>query len=253
MIGAAGAEPLAQPAPREQVDACGREVAAARPTQNVRQRVHDVVGLGGCIADGGSGIAHAFLAWSSESEDRTGRICTDPSILDGLWQCSWDTSTMPPGDYTVTFVAIDDAGNRGTFDRPYQITKAQAERAPATGTTTDDPRMDNRNAVINLALERMDACTRDGVQDAPTSDPNSVSQVQQANMVAACIEPALEALGASSVIVDALPVPPVVVIQVARREDIDRLAPVLPATVAGVPVAIELSCARNEANPCQQA
>lgn len=264
LLTAANAAPIAEPAPRAEVAACAHEVAAARPTQDVRQRVHDVIGLGGCIADGGSGIAHAFLEWSSDDAQRTGRICTDPSIIDGLWECRWDTTIMPEGNYTVTFVAIDDAGNRGTFDRPYQVVHEPTDRAdtPAASSPIDgessvvdpaaDPRVDERNAVINLAMMRIDACMRNEVTDAPTSDPRAVSQVQQANMVAACVQPALEALGAVSVLVDALPVPPVVIIQVTTQQEIARLIPVVPSTIAGVPIALELRCARDETHPCQQ-
>jgi hypothetical protein len=266
MPGVAWAGKVAPPVSPEVVAACEQEVQASLPTADVRQRVHNTVVLGGCLADGGSGIAHAYLEWHDEESDGRGRICTDPAVVNSAWQCEWDTTVLPPGNYTVHFVALDDAGNRGTFDRLYQVERTPAEREPATGdpvdpspdaTTTDtpesmvDPLLDDRNAVIDLALARMDACARNEVESAPTNDPDTVSQVEQAALVATCVEPALATLGAASVIVDALPVPPVVVIQVSDHDDLARLADLLPAEVAGVPIAIELVCERDTSDPCR--
>lgn len=68
-----------------------------------------------------TGIAHLFLDWSSRDGTRTGRICVDPRVQAGAWRCQWDTSTLAPGSYTVTMVAVDAAGNRGSFEQAYRV------------------------------------------------------------------------------------------------------------------------------------
>lgn len=290
---------VAPPASPAAVSACETQVTAAKKTQDIRQRVYGTIWMGGCVVDGGTGIAHAYLEWKSESSDAHGRICTDPQITRSLWQCAWDTTLLEPGKYSVQFVAIDDAGNRGSFDRPYEIGQEaitpsnsdgsgeaqgsstesaedtefedstdspsgqpppdanDAETTPEAVTPIPDstqliaPATDQWNAIVKLAIQRIYDCARNEVAHAPTSSPDVVTQLDQANLVAVCVDPALTVLGADAVLVDQLPVPPVVVIQMLDEASMRALAQLLPVSIAGVPVALERPCERDETDPCQ--
>lgn len=134
---------LAPPASARAQAACGVAAAKSAATAEVERVVRGVAPLGGCVTDV-TGITHLFVEWAAERDGARGRICVDPEIRSNAWRCDWDTTELEPGAYTVTMVAIDAAGNRGSFDQAYRVdapaavTPApDAEREPQSSTERD--------------------------------------------------------------------------------------------------------------------
>lgn len=101
--------------------------------------------------------------------------------------------------------------------------------SPATPSATDE-------FTEELAIAHIEACARNEVDDLPTASATVISQVEQADAVRRCLAPALEALGASVVELDVVPVPPAVRAVFDDPGLRDRLVEQLPASVAGVPL-----------------
>ncbi len=122
---------LSAPTSHETFVSCGKAAAAqaADPTVPV---LRGVVELNGCAADDASGIAHLALTWKRGREE--GVICTDPADPTA-WRCRWDTTTLKEGRYSVTLVAVDGAGNSGSFTRKVVIEAAAPESAAGAGAT----------------------------------------------------------------------------------------------------------------------
>ncbi|MCW2955343.1 MAG: hypothetical protein JWO69_212 [Thermoleophilia bacterium] len=134
---AAAAQPLAPAASPESAAACGRAVEASRATADDVIDVSGTVRLGGCVTDT-SGIEHLTLSWS-DAAGRHGRICTDPAIVDDRWSCPWNTARIPAGRYDVLMAAVDLAGNRGEFDRHYEVAAPEVERRDVAPPVATDP------------------------------------------------------------------------------------------------------------------
>lgn len=278
--GATMAAPVAPAAASRQVEACSARRTADAKTAQIATKVSGTIGLGGCIADGATGVAHAYLEW--ERGTSHGRICTDPVVFDIAWSCTWDTARLRPGKYLVRFVAVDGAGNRGSFERRYTVVRAAAPTTPALPPSnptesapppspempaaspeqplkpvqpapelpsTATPPPAPAPTTEQLAADRIHDCDIDKVGAAPTNDPAVTSQLDQAAAVRTCIEPALRTLGAARIDIDAIPVPPALIIWVHDVHDVKRLMRLLPPDIAGVPlrVTVEPDLGRTKA------
>ncbi|MCW2972048.1 MAG: hypothetical protein JWN72_321 [Thermoleophilia bacterium] len=128
---AIAAPDVAPPATPKVAAACEQAAVVARATADQIIPISGIGELSGCVADT-SGIDRVLVAWSSDTRAAHARICTDPEVVDGAWRCTWDTTRLPAGRYTVRLVAIDAAGNQGTFTRPYEVQAPAPSRAPDT-------------------------------------------------------------------------------------------------------------------------
>ncbi|MBC7460094.1 MAG: hypothetical protein H7287_01895 [Thermoleophilia bacterium] len=269
---ATAAPNAAPPATPRVAAACEQASVAARATADQVVPIAGVGELSGCVADT-SGIDRVLVAWSSDARDAHARICTDPDVVDGAWRCTWDTTRLPAGRYTVRLVAIDSAGNQGSFDRLYEVTAAprapQAEAAapdkvapeavapdavapnpvapdavapvPAAPSSPAPEPAPEFSPTQRLVLDRITLCERGGDEAAPTDADAIVTQLDQANAVATCLEPATTQAGAVSIGLDAdIPVPPTVRVTVATQQQFDELSAVVPDAVGGVAVIVHL-------------
>lgn len=267
----ASAQPaVAPPASAAVQAACASQSAAAQATADeVRAVPRATIELGGCVSDE-SGIDRVLVRWRAVDGATHGRICTDPSLIDGMWHCSWDASTVHPGRYVVELVAVDAAGNRGTFERTYDVMQeaapADAPRdgadqadahAPASAPSGDgDPsavippserRADDESefsSVGALITQQLVGCERGGTPRRPTDVEDVVTQGEQARLVAACIRPALEVAGALDIVVvdDGL-APITITVLVPDQRVAAELESALTSGIAGVPTTIVLRAA----------
>lgn len=268
-----------RPAPPSQVRSCAVARAASEPTADVPTVIADGARIGGCVADT-SGIAALVISWRALDSARHGRICTDPVVAeDGTWSCVWDARRLPDGEYEARMLAVDAVGNVGSFTRRYTIDRSAAAPAPAepddspagpaegtetpggttaplqpSGAAPQDPASDQlvpddlgmlpdltgAAPIEELIRTQVRACEDGGTDDFPTDLDTVRSQIDQATMVLACIQPVLDALELTDVDVDTVPRPPVIVVPVDTIEQRDRLRDLLPDTVAGVEIRIEL-------------
>lgn len=283
----AATTPIAPPATPKIAAACQQAVTAAKATADQVIPISGIGRLSGCVADT-SGIERVLVGWTRDADDAHARICTDPQVVDGAWNCVWDTRRLPVGRYTVRLVAIDAAGNQGSFTRAYEVHAPDAtaptvttpnattpdttapdtttpeataprpseDAAPAvsspdpTPTPDADPVADDASPTASaefsptqrLVLDRIALCERGGTADTPTDSDAIVTQLDQANAVAACLEPATTQAGAVAIGLDAdIPVPPTVRVTVDTQQRFDELAAVLPDAVSGVPVVLHLA------------
>jgi hypothetical protein len=108
--------------PRE-VRECMKATAAVaeKVERGEKLRADRSVAVDGCAVDNVSGVADVRLEWSSDSDEQLhGLICEDPPNP-SRWVCVWDTADLPEGEYTLTTVAVDAAGNEGRFERALVI------------------------------------------------------------------------------------------------------------------------------------
>ncbi|MCW2959847.1 MAG: hypothetical protein JWM90_234 [Thermoleophilia bacterium] len=128
---------VAPPASPAASAACARQSAESAKTADEVRRVRGTIRLGGCVTDS-SGIAHLVISWTGAG-DTHGRICTDPAVVDDVWTCTWNTARLPEGRYEVQMAAIDAAGNRGTFERTYEVAAPAEVVPPSEIQPTPDP------------------------------------------------------------------------------------------------------------------
>lgn len=286
---------VAPPSTPPAVAQCQTATDVASRTSDVPRPVQGATVIGGCVADV-AGIAHVLLEWEDARGD-VGRICTDPRIVAEAWRCRWDTSLRAPGAYVVRFIAIDAAGNRGTFEQafaveaadprrvhppaesppvaPDPVAPAPAEPSPAepprpeptppapeptppdpSGPQTPDPQApepgapvtsfgagatppvetDGRAALRRLVDRQLAVC------DRLVAAPGVGVDAALSAAVHDCMEPILRQLGAGTVELDPVPVPPGVRAMFDDAGALAFAADLVPAEVAGVQV--ELAPAR---------
>jgi len=279
--------------------ACQQQVADAQATIDDVIPISGIGQLQGCVADT-SGIDRVLVGWTRTGTDDHARLCTDPTVVDGVWTCTWDTTDLPRGRYDVRLVAIDAAGNQGEFTRKYDVRDpAPAPSSPTPPSTgggnaprggaesTDQPAPGDAGAADDatpapdasapdatapdttapeagdtepeagapvpaaefsptqrLVADRITLCEQGGDAATPTDSDDIVTQLDQANAVAACLAPATDAAGAVAIGLDAdIPVPPTVRVTVATEQLLRDLRGVLPEFVGGVPVVLHLATA----------
>jgi Ca2+-binding RTX toxin-like protein len=99
------------------------------------------VTLNGTSGDIASGIDHVAITYSGAV---SGNACSDP-VTPTSWSCSWDTTAVPNGTYTVTLNVYDMAGNvDATQSRVVTVTNVvptpppPPPPPPPSGTDGDD-------------------------------------------------------------------------------------------------------------------
>ncbi len=63
--------------------------------------------ISGTAADGQSDLASVSIAYAGAA---SGSVCSAPSTP-ATWSCSWNTSALPDGQYTLSLTVVDVAGN----------------------------------------------------------------------------------------------------------------------------------------------
>ncbi|MCW2928265.1 MAG: hypothetical protein JWM86_2233 [Thermoleophilia bacterium] len=276
----AGTPLAAPPASAGAVQACGARAEAAEATAAVERVVRGIGAMRGCITDT-SGIAHLFVSWTPRDGGRTERICVDPPVRANTWQCAWDTRALRPGSYTVTLTAVDAAGNRGSFDQAYRVepapaepvnpddrtttvpepapdpdpeTPAPAEPAPAEpGPVQPSPAQPEPDPVApetmleQLVSERLVECAQ--LELAPGVLADRALSVA----VLACMRPALEALGATGLGLDEIPVPPAIRVQLPDAATQARADELLPERIGGVELQLVLPDVQDPAPAAEPA
>lgn len=272
---ASGAEDrrIAPPASEAAIARCSAASAEGAKTADVERVVRGTSMLGGCITDV-TGISHLFLEWKADASSARGRICVDPAIRANAWECAWETGELEPGSYTVTMIAVDAAGNRGSFDQAYRV------EAPAPDTS---PRPDPQPAPEPAPVAPQDPAPTDPApatpapaepapapdaptEPAPTSPdplvtppegfaPVPLSRLLEERVVECsllelapgvradralsvavleCLRPALEVAGATVIELDEIPVPPSVRVTFPDQQQLDAIDALLPDLVGGV-------------------
>jgi hypothetical protein len=266
------------PAPAPRVAACAAQAERNAPTAAVERVVRGATLLSGCIADAG-GIAHMLLEWESADEERFGRICTNPRIRAGAWACRWDTTELLPGSYVARLTAIDPAGNRGSFEQAFRVeapalAPAPPEQvppepvapepvAPAADPPADDappaaPLSDAPPAssvpvtpplaqpVAQIVQETVAECARLELA------PGTLADIALSLAVQECMQPALDALGMVEGTLDEVPSPPAIIARFADERDRAIADELLPDTVGGVELRLELAAREPSDAPAIQ-
>lgn len=251
--------PLAPGSSPKATAACGAAAEAAAPTADVERVVRGAGALGGCVVDT-VGLAHLFLNWRAREGDASGRICVDPEIVASSWTCSWDTTTLTPGSYEVTMVAIDLAGNRGEFTQAYRVEAPAAPNAepaqpaepgPVEPVTPDEP-VEPLEPVQPAAPTTPEPTAPSPLETSALDEqlaacaqlelaPGVLADRSLSLAVLDCVRPALEALGAAELTLDEIPVPPAIVLRFADAYALAAADELLPERIGGVGLELELA------------